>query len=175
MRTGEEIQADVQLILDNGTTYPTLGKLTFKDALVDESTGTVRIRAVFDNPDRDLMPGMYVRARFVDGVLTRAIKLDQRATMRRNNGTPYVYIVNKDNKIESRDIGITGSEGNFWIVEKGLDPGEKVVVEGLQRVAPGATVAPGAPLVSKVGPDSATVSVPANASGQAQKPAEQNK
>lgn len=175
LRTGEEIQADVQLILDNGTTYPTLGKLTFKDALVDESTGTVRIRAVFANPDRDLMPGMYVRARLVDGVLTKAIKLDQRATMRRNNGTPYVYVVNKDNKIESRDIGVTGSEGNYWIVEKGLEPGEKVVVEGLQRVAPGATVAPGAPLVSKVGPDSATVSAPANANGQAQKPAEQNK
>lgn len=175
LRTGEEIQTDVQLILDNGTTYPKLGKLTFKDALVDESTGTVRIRAVFSNPDRDLMPGMYVRARLVDGILTKAIKLDQRATMRRNNGTPYVYVVDKDNKIESRDIEITGSEGNYWIVEKGLEPGEKVVVEGLQKVAPGATVAPGAPLVSKVGPDSATVSAPAQASAQTQKSAGQNK
>lgn len=157
MRPDEEAQADVQLVLDNGTVYPQIGKLTFKDALVDESTGTVRIRAVFPNPNRDLMPGMYVRARLVDGVLVKAVKLDQRTTMRRNDGTPYVYIVNKDNKIESRDIVITGTEGNFWIVEKGLEPGEKVVVEGLQRVAVGATVAPGAPLVSKVGPNSVTV------------------
>ncbi len=169
LKTGEKGQADVQLILDNGQTYSTVGQLTFKDALVDEATGTVRIRAVFANPERDLMPGMYVRARLIDGVLQQAIKLDQRAVMRRNDGTPFVYVVNPENKVESRDIVITGTEGNFWIVEKGLESGEKVIVEGIQGVAVGATVAPGAPLVSKVGPDSVTVSE------QSQKPAEQNK
>lgn len=132
--------ADVQLVLDTGEVYPLLGKLTFKDALVDESTGTVRVRAVFPNPDRLLMPGMYVRARLVDGVREEVVKLDQRATMRRATGEAYVYVVNAENKIESRDVSILSAEGTNWIVDGGLEAGDRVVVEGLQRVRPGAPV-----------------------------------
>lgn len=164
LRTSEQGQADVELVFDDGSLYSVNGKLTFKDALVDESTGTVRIRAVFPNPERVLAPGMYVRARLVDGVREKAVKLDQRATMRRNNGTPYVFVVNKDNKVESRDIVIAGAEGQFWIVEKGLEAGDKVIVEGIQRVRVGSLVAPNAPLVSKVGPDTASVSAAAGTS-----------
>ena len=130
----------VQLILDGDKTYKHLGRLTFKDALVDESTGTVRVRAVFDNPDGDLLPGMFVRARLVDGVRENVIKIDQRATMRRTTGDPYVYVVNAENKVESRDVVIGGTEGTNWIINKGLKDGDKVIVEGLQRVRPGALV-----------------------------------
>ena len=144
--------APVHLILDNGQLFKGVGKLTFTDALVDEATGTVRVRAVFDNPDRVLMPGMFVRAQVVQGVRENGIRLDQRATLRRNNGTPYVYIVNKDNKIESRDIVIGAEDNGYWVVDSGLAPGEKVVIEGLQHVRVGALVDPTAPVISKVGP-----------------------
>ena len=140
LKVNKDGSADVQLILDGDKTYKHLGRLTFKDALVDESTGTVRVRAVFDNPDGDLLPGMFVRARLVDGVRENVIKIDQRATMRRTTGDPYVYVVNAENKVESRDVVIGGTEGNNWIINKGLKDGDKVIVEGLQRVRPGALV-----------------------------------
>lgn len=140
LKVNQDGTADVQLILDDNKIYKHLGRLTFRDALVDESTGTVRVRAVFDNPDGDLLPGMFVRARLVDGVRENVIKVDQRATMRRTTGDPFVYIVNAENKVESRDIVIGGTEGTSWIVNKGLKAGDKVIVEGLQRVRPGALV-----------------------------------
>lgn len=86
------------------------------------------------------MPGMFVRARLVDGVRENVIKIDQRATMRRTTGDPYVYVVNAENKVESRDVVIGGTEGTNWIINKGLKNGDKVIVEGLQRVRPGALV-----------------------------------
>lgn len=135
-------EAEVELILDNGATYAHKGKLTFKDALVNETTGTVRIRAVFPNPERRLMPGQYVRAVINEGVRKDVIKLDQRATMRRTNGNPYVYVLTADNKVETRDIVTSGTEGAYWLVESGLKVGERVVVEGVLKIRPGQTVAP---------------------------------
>ena len=140
IKTGTEGSADVQLILEGDRVYDAIGKLTFQDTLVDESTGTVRIRAVFPNPDRELMPGMYVRARLVDGVREKAVKLDQRATMRRNTGEPYVYVVNRDNKVESRDIKIASAEGPYWILDSGLSEGDRVIIDGIQHVRPGSLV-----------------------------------
>lgn len=140
IKTGTEGSADVQLILEGDRVYDAIGKLTFQDTLVDESTGTVRIRAVFPNPDRELMPGMYVRARLVDGVREKAVKLDQRATMRRNTGEPYVYVVNRDNKVESRDVKIAGAEGPYWVLDSGLSEGDRVIIDGIQHVRPGSLV-----------------------------------
>lgn len=140
LKVNNDGSADVQLVLDNNRIYKSLGRLTFKDALVDESTGTVRVRAVFDNPDGELLPGMFVRARLINGVRENVIKVDQRATMRRPTGDPYVYVVNAENKVESRDIKVGGTEGTNWIVNSGLKAGDKVIVEGLQRVRPGALV-----------------------------------
>lgn len=141
--------ATVTLTLGDGTKYPHVGKLTFKDALVDSATGSVRIRALFPNPDRLLLPGMYVRATLVDGVRENAFKLDQRATMRRTNGAPYVYIVNKEGKVESRDIHIASTEGTNWVVDGGLNVGDKVIVEGILKVRPGAPVTPVLPGAKK--------------------------
>lgn len=132
--------AEVRLIMNDGSFYPETGKLTFKDALVDETTGTVRLRVEFPNSRMDLMPGMYVRAQVINGVRADAVKLDQRATMRRNNGAPYVFVVGKDNKVESRDIVIAGADGDKWIVESGLKNGDNVIVNGIQKVRVGAPV-----------------------------------
>lgn len=135
-------EAEVELVLDNGAAYAHKGKLTFKDALVNEETGTVRIRAVFPNPERRLMPGQYVRAVINEGVRKDVIKLDQRATLRRTNGNPYVYVLTADNKVETRDIVTSGTEGAYWLVESGLKVGERVVVEGVLKIRPGQTVQP---------------------------------
>ena len=131
---------EVQLVLDTGEIYPQKGKFSVQDALVNEQSGTVRVRAVFPNPDRRLMPGMYVRARLIEGIQPNVIKLDQRAVMRAQTGAPYCYVVNKEGKVESRFLTIDGTEGNFWIVTKGLEVGDKVIVEGILKVRPGAPV-----------------------------------
>ena len=108
-------EAEVELVLDDGAKYAHKGKLTFKDALVNETTGTVRIRAEFPNPERRLMPGQYVRAVINEGVRKNVIKLDQRATMRHTNGKPYVYVLTDDNKVQTRDIVTSGTEGAYWL------------------------------------------------------------
>jgi membrane fusion protein (multidrug efflux system) len=140
MKTDPSGDSEVQLVLDSGEIYHLKGKFSVQDALVNETSGTVRIRAVFPNPDRELMPGMYVRARLIEGIQPNVVKLDQRAVMRAQNGAPYCFVVGKDNKVESRYLTIDGAEGNFWIVTKGLEVGEKVIVEGILKVRPGASV-----------------------------------
>ena len=136
-------EAEIGLILDSGKQYPLKGKLVVQDALVDEATGMVRIRAVFPNPERDLMPGMYVRAVLTEGVQEKAIKLDQRAVMRHSNGKPYCYVVDKDNKVVLRDLQINGVEGTKWLISSGLSVGDVVISEGILKVRPGATVSYG--------------------------------
>ena len=136
-------EAEIDLILDSGKQYPLKGKLVVQDALVDEATGMVRIRAVFPNPERDLMPGMYVRAVLTEGVQEKAIKLDQRAVMRHSNGKPYCYVVDKDNKVVLRDLQINGVEGTKWLISSGLSVGDVVISEGILKVRPGATVSYG--------------------------------
>ena len=145
MKVSEKGEADVSIVLDNGSVYQHPGKLTFQDALVDETTGSVRIRAVVPNPDHILMPGQFVRAKLTDGVREKVVLLDQRATMRHTTGAPYVYVVNKENKVEIRDIVISSAEGDRWVVEKGLNAGDKVIVLGIQKVRPGVLVAYGDP------------------------------
>lgn len=135
-------EAEVELVLDDGAKYAHKGKLTFKDALVNETTGTVRIRAEFPNPERRLMPGQYVRAVINEGVRKNVIKLDQRATMRHTNGKPYVYVLTDDNKVQTRDIVTSGTEGAYWLVDSGLKAGDRVIVEGILKIRPGQTVAP---------------------------------
>lgn len=145
LKTDPSGNTEVQLILDSGAVYPEMGKLSVQDALVDEVSGTVRIRALFPNPKRVLMPGMYVRARLIEGIQSDIVKLDQRAVMRAQNGAPYCYVVTKDNKVESRYITIDGVEGSNWIVTKGLEVGDKVIVNGILKVRPGAAVTYKAP------------------------------
>lgn len=132
--------ANVSITLSDGSTYPYHGLLTFKDALVDESTGTVRVRALFPNPQRTLLPGMFVRAKLVDGIREKVIRINQKALLRNQNGTPYVYVVNKDNRIETRDIVVQCPDGTDWILEKGLSAGEVIVIDGTLRVRPGSLV-----------------------------------
>lgn len=129
----------VTLTLEDGSVYPLEGKLELSEVSVDEGTGTITLRAVFPNPDQTLLPGMYVRTQLPQGLRENAIFVPQRAVLRESNGSPYVYVV-QDGKIAIKKIKTIKTEGADWLLESGLEPGDKVVIEGLQRIRPGVPV-----------------------------------
>nr|WP_319005687.1 efflux RND transporter periplasmic adaptor subunit [Pararhizobium sp. BT-229] len=141
LMTGKN-EAAVQLVLDDGSLYDHKGKLLFSEAAVDETTGQVTLRGEFPNPDRDLLPGMYVRVQIQQGVEKGAIAVPQQAVQRSNAGQSQVYVVNAENKVEFRNITLGRTVGNRWLVSNGLKAGEKVIVEGFQKIGPGAEVVP---------------------------------
>lgn len=129
----------VSLTLEDGSVYPLEGKLELSEVSVDEGTGTITLRAVFPNPNQTLLPGMYVRTQLPQGLRENAIFVPQRAVLRESNGSPYVYVV-QDGKIAIKKIKTIKTEGTDWLLESGLEPGDKVVIEGLQRIRPGVPV-----------------------------------
>jgi membrane fusion protein (multidrug efflux system) len=132
--------AKVKLVLEDGSLYPTEGKLEFSEVSVDQTTGSVTLRAVFPNPDHTLLPGMFVHARLQSGVAENAILVPQQGITRDLKGTPTALVVNADNKVESRTLVANRTIGSDWLVEKGLNAGDRVITEGLQYVKPGAEV-----------------------------------
>lgn len=142
LRTQGPNSAKVQLMLEDGTSYPIEGKLQFADVTVDQSTGSVTLRALFPNPDRVLLPGMFVRARIVEGVNERAIVVPQVGITRDQKGMPTALVVGPDNKVTLRQLVTSRTYGANWIVESGLNPGERVIVQGTEKVRPGETVKP---------------------------------
>ncbi|MEX1035879.1 MAG: efflux RND transporter periplasmic adaptor subunit [Sneathiella sp.] len=139
----DETNIEVRLVLDaTGQEYPFPGKLEFSDVTVNETTGSVRLRAVFPNPDKILLPGMFVRGYVDQGSIDNAYLVPQRAVMRRPDGGAYVYLVGNDDKVISKDVTIGQSRNEDWIVTAGIDPGDRVIIDGLQRIAPGMAVTP---------------------------------
>ncbi|WP_076417555.1 efflux RND transporter periplasmic adaptor subunit [Colwellia sp. UCD-KL20] len=135
-------QTDVELTMEDGSIYPHKGTLQFSEVTVDPSTGSVTLRAKFPNPEKLLLPGMYARASIVEGVKTKAILVPQRGVTRNSKGEPTALVVSKDNTVESRVLTIDRSVGANWLVINGLDEGDKLIVEGLQKIRPGAPVQP---------------------------------
>ncbi|MFK3660665.1 efflux RND transporter periplasmic adaptor subunit [Scandinavium sp. NPDC088450] len=130
----------VQLVMENGQPYAQKGSLQFSDVTVDESTGSITLRAIFPNPDHALLPGMFVRARIDEGVQPAAILVPQQGVTRTPRGDATVMIVNDKNEAETRAITATQAIGDQWLVTEGLNPGEKVIISGLQKVHPGTAV-----------------------------------
>ena len=126
----------VTLTLEDGTQYKQQGKLQFSEVTVDPGTGSVTLRAVFPNPDRRLLPGMFVRARLVDGVASQGLLVPQRGVTRNQRGEPTAMVVNAENKVELRTLKTDRAVGDQWLVSSGLAAGDKVIVEGLQMVRP---------------------------------------
>ena len=139
LKTVGRDQASVSLGTEDGTPYPQTGKLLFSDLAVDQSSGAITLRAEFPNPDRFLLPGMYVRARLEQAVNESAITVPQQAVQRDNNGAS-VMTVGADGKVALRPIKTGSVQGDKWIVTEGLKEGDVVIVEGLQKVKPGAAV-----------------------------------
>ncbi|EML2228199.1 TPA: efflux RND transporter periplasmic adaptor subunit [Klebsiella aerogenes] len=130
----------VQLIMENGQPYSLKGSLQFSDVTVDESTGSITLRAVFPNPQHTLLPGMFVRARIDEGVNPQAILVPQQGVTRTPRGDATVMIVNAQNRVENREVTAAQAIGDKWLITGGLQNGDKVIVSGLQKVRPGITV-----------------------------------
>jgi membrane fusion protein (multidrug efflux system) len=146
--------ARVQLLLPNGQTYPIEGRLQFSEVSVDPTTGAVTLRASFPNPNGTLLPGLYVRARLVEGVRKQAVMAPQQGISRDPRGRATAMVVNSQNKVEQRNVTTDRVIGDKWIVTSGLKPGDRLIVEGLLNLQPGATVKPGKP--QQVGANTAT-------------------
>ncbi|WP_337267401.1 efflux RND transporter periplasmic adaptor subunit [Oryzifoliimicrobium ureilyticus] len=147
--SGENVS--VHLTLEDGSTYNQTGKLEFLSAAVAETVGTVTVRAVFPNPDRVLLPGMYVRATIEEGVAENSFLVPQRAVTRNTKGEPTAMFVQPDGKVQLRVLSVQRSVGNSWLVGEGVKDGDRVIVEGSQRVRDGQDVT-----VSSVTIDDAT-------------------
>ncbi|HEY6233504.1 MAG TPA: efflux RND transporter periplasmic adaptor subunit, partial [Candidatus Elarobacter sp.] len=178
----------IELVLEDGSVYRYKGQLRIEEQTVDPTTGTVTLRAEFPNPDRLLLPGMFATVRFAPGMLSEAVKVPQRAVQASPQGQ-FVYVVTPDNKVAPQPIKTAGFSGQDWIVIDGLKGGERIVVDGLQKIRPGAVVNPvvaGAPppqspptgqasaTAAPTSPNSATdqaqAQPPAGSSGQASAP-----
>ncbi|CAN7210597.1 efflux RND transporter periplasmic adaptor subunit [Caballeronia sp. LjRoot34] len=132
--------AKVTLTLEDGRTYPEPGKLQFSDVSVDQGTGSVTVRAIFPNKDRVLLPGMFVRASIDEGVNDKALVVPQVGVTHDQKGQPTALVVGPDNKVVLRQLVTSGTYGDKWVVDSGLNPGDRVIVQGTEKARPGATV-----------------------------------
>lgn len=130
----------VKLILEDGSTYPLLGKLQASEVTVDQGTGAITLRAEIPNPKGTLLPGMYVRAVIEEGVLEQAVLVPQPAVTRDATGKAIAFVVDSDGKLEQRALQTGRAIGNQWLISSGLKPGDRVVVEGQQKTQPGTVV-----------------------------------
>jgi membrane fusion protein (multidrug efflux system) len=137
----EEHKSDLELVLADGSLYPKKGEFFVADRQVDVKTGTIRLAARFPNPDNILRPGQFARIRVVTNTKHGALLVPQRSVTELQGGYQ-VAVVTSDNKVEIRPVKVGERTGNLWIVEEGLAAGERVVVEGVQKVKPGMTIAP---------------------------------
>ncbi|BDU75570.1 efflux RND transporter periplasmic adaptor subunit [Mesoterricola sediminis] len=129
-----------KLILEDGTPYQLEGRLQFRDVTVDPSTGAVTLRMVFPNPKQVLLPGMFVRAILEDGVDDQAILAPQQGISRDAKGNAIALVLDASNRIEQRIVNLDRALGDSWVVQSGLNAGDRLVVEGIQKVRPGMTV-----------------------------------
>lgn len=135
-------QARVRILLDDGTEYALPGSLQFSDITVNASTGSVAIRALFANPERELLPGLFVRTRLEEGVNPAALLVPQQGVSRNQRGQPTAMVVNADGKAELRVLVTDRAIGDQWLVSAGVRAGDQVIVQNLQKIRPGVPVKP---------------------------------
>lgn len=141
-------QTKVRLVLEDGSSYAHEGLLQFTDISVNQGTGSVTVRAIFPNPDHLLLPGMFVRAVIDEGTNDHAMLVPEDGVTHDRNGRATVLVVGKDNKVMQRTVSASRTLGESWVVEGGLQDGDRVVVSGVQRVQPGMQVRAVAALAS---------------------------
>lgn len=151
VKEGDSRQAEVSLVLEDGTPYPLPGSLKFSDITVEESTGSVTLRTLFPNPEQMLLPGLFVQAIVLEGMNEKAVLVPQRAVTRNPAGEAMVFLVSEEDKVAPRVIKVERTIGDQWLVEKGLQSGDRVIMEGIQKARPGTPVR----TVPYVAPDAA--------------------
>ena len=134
--------AKVRLVLDDGKVYPISGKLLFSEAKVDAHTGQVTLRGQFPNPNRELLPGMYVRVLVEQGIDTDAIAVPQQAIQRDAGGGSEVFVVKDDGRIATQQVRTGAVQDGLWLISEGLKDGDRIVVDGFQKFVPGDKVKP---------------------------------
>lgn len=142
LKTGGDGRAEVHLLLENGKPYPHAGILKFSEVSVDEGTGAVTLRAEFPNPDGTLLPGMFARARLQEGIKDQALLVPQRGVTRDSQGQATAFLVGNNDMVEQRQVTVERSIGTDWLVSAGLAPGDRVIVDGVQKIQPGMQVKP---------------------------------
>ncbi|BDH46792.1 MexE family multidrug efflux RND transporter periplasmic adaptor subunit [Salmonella enterica subsp. enterica serovar Choleraesuis] len=133
-------KAKVSLITEGGLTFPHTGSLEFSEVTVDQSTGSITLRAIFPNPEHTLLPGMFVRARLDEGTRPDALLVPQQGVTRNPRGEATAMVVGEGDKVESRNIQVSQAIGDKWLVTDGLKAGDRVIVTGLQKIKPGVQV-----------------------------------
>ncbi|MNI40833.1 Multidrug resistance protein MdtE precursor [compost metagenome] len=133
----EKGQIPVELMLENGKPYRYTGALQFSDPAVDKVTGSVTLRAIFPNPDGEILPGMYVTALLVEGRQQNVLMVPQQGVTHNEQGKATALILDQKNRVQLREINAVKAVGNQWLVTAGLRPGDRVIVSGLQRIRPG--------------------------------------
>ena len=140
LKSNGSTDAKVRLLLENGSPYPLPGTLKFSEVTVDQSTGSITLRAIFPNPKHILLPGMFVRAILEEGVNEHAILVPQRGVTRNPAGNAMVMVVGNEEKVEPRVIKVLRTVAENWLVSEGLKAGDRVILEGLQKARPGTPV-----------------------------------
>jgi len=140
LKSAGKDQAIVHLTLEDGTIYDIPGKLQFSEVTVDPGTGAVTLRAVFPNPNHTLLPGMFVQEQIQEGLDEDALLVPQQGITHNQRGEPTAMVIGKDNKVEARTLTTDRAIGDMWLVTDGLNPGDRLIVEGLQKIGPGAPV-----------------------------------
>lgn len=142
---GGQSEASVALLLEDGSVYPLRGRLQFSDVTVDQGTGSVTLRAIFPNPKGELLPGMYVRTRLDAGVDEQGILVPQQGVSRNEKGQPVAMVLGADGKVQPRLLTLRQAIADKWVVSDGLKAGDQLIVEGLQKIRPGAPAKAAAP------------------------------
>jgi membrane fusion protein (multidrug efflux system) len=142
LQRDEKNEAEVSLTLEDGSEYSERGKLQFAEVSVDPSTGAVVLRALFPNPQRELLPGMFVRAQLTKAMKSEALLVPQRGVTRNQRGDAVVLVVGDGNRVAERMVTTARVIGNDWLIDTGLRAGERVILDGLQKVRPGTEVKP---------------------------------
>src|ERR1044072_2779640 len=132
----------VRLKLEDGSDYSMTGSVQFAEVMVDQNTGTVTLRASFPNPEGILLPGMFVRATFAQAIDNQAFLVPQQAIARDPQGNAQLWVVGPDNKAVRRDVPADRAVGANWVVTRGLNPGDKVIVQGIANLKPKAVILP---------------------------------
>lgn len=135
----KDLNFDVQLILSDGSTFSSTGKVNFADPSFQQSTGTLLIRAEFDNPHLDVRPGQFVRAEVLGATRPNAIFVPQQSVQQGQKGM-YVYLVDKDGRAKMQEVSLGDWFKNYWIILSGLNPGDQIIVDGVNKIQPGAKI-----------------------------------
>ena len=142
IKTGGDNQTPVTLTLEDASNYDQTGRLQFSEVTVDEGTGSVTMRAVFPNPKKILLPGMFVTAHLEEGFVENGILVPQQGVTHNQRGEPTALVVTPGNQVELRSLKTSRAIGDKWLVSDGVQAGDRVIVDGVQKTAPGATVQP---------------------------------